>query len=109
MRVLLDENLDRRFKLGFDPTSKVYTVVERGRAGEKHGALLRLAAAEPDAFVPIDQNIEFEQNLAGSKPRIVVIRARGHHQQDGELDPALPEINRILPSMQTGELIHVSA
>jgi len=60
MRVLLDENVDRRLKPGFDPTFKVQTVVERGWAGKKNGALLRLAAAEFDAFVTMDQGIEFE-------------------------------------------------
>lgn len=37
MRVLLDENLDRRLKESFDEELEVLTVIERGWSGKKNG------------------------------------------------------------------------
>ena len=49
MRVLLDENIDRRLKESFDNGFVVMTVTERGWSGREDGELLRLAEAEFDA------------------------------------------------------------
>ena len=44
MRVLLDEQLDRRLKPLFDPELTVITVAERGWASMPDGELLRAAS-----------------------------------------------------------------
>jgi predicted nuclease of predicted toxin-antitoxin system len=64
MRILLDENLDRRLKQGFHPMIEVETVAERGWNGKKNGELLTLAAVDFDAFVTADQILEMQQNIA---------------------------------------------
>jgi hypothetical protein len=42
----------------------VRTVVEAGWSGVKNGRLLALAADEFDAFITVDKNLPFQQNLA---------------------------------------------
>jgi alkanesulfonate monooxygenase SsuD/methylene tetrahydromethanopterin reductase-like flavin-dependent oxidoreductase (luciferase family) len=58
------------------PGFEVFTVPQRGWARTKNGALLRLAeAAGFDAFLTADQSLQFQQNLASSKLRIIVFEA----------------------------------
>jgi predicted nuclease of predicted toxin-antitoxin system len=44
MRVLLDENVDRRLRRFFDSAFDVATVTEQGWSGKKNGDLLGAAA-----------------------------------------------------------------
>ena len=57
MRILLDENVDKRLKRGFPEEHEVVTVTEAGWRGRKNGELLRLAEKEFDAFVTTDKGI----------------------------------------------------
>ena len=50
MRILLDENMDRRLKRDFDSGHQIMTVPECGWAGKKNGALLSLAAETFDVL-----------------------------------------------------------
>ena len=59
MRVLLDENMDRRLKRAFDSDFAVMTATERGWSGKRNGELLRLAEVEFDALVTMDKSIEY--------------------------------------------------
>lgn len=73
MKVLLDENLDRRLRnhLG---SHEVFTVSYKGWDGLKNGALL--SAAEDQGFevlVTGDQTLLHEQNLAGRKLAVVCL------------------------------------
>src|SRR2546426_61808 len=43
------------------------TVPRRGWGGIKNGDLLRLAEGEFDLFITADQNIRYQQNLAGRR------------------------------------------
>ncbi|MEZ4725873.1 MAG: DUF5615 family PIN-like protein [Caldilineaceae bacterium] len=54
MRVLLDEQLDRRLKKHVDPEFDVWTVIERGWQGKKNGELLRAAQQEFDVLITIE-------------------------------------------------------
>ena len=85
IRVLLDENLPRKLKGSLD--AEATTVPERGWGGIKNGDLLQRAEAEFDLFITSDQNIRYQQNLAGRKIAIVVLtgttkwsRVRLHHE-----------------------------
>lgn len=74
MQILLDEDIPRRFAqllVGHD----VNTVPRCGWAGVKNGKLLTLAATRFDVFITMDQNIEFQQNLATLPVAILVIEA----------------------------------
>ena len=57
MRVLLDENLPHQLRPLFANSLEVITVSYRGWKGKENGELLRMAAAEFDAFVTTDRGI----------------------------------------------------
>ena len=75
MKVLLDENLHA--KLGsFLPGHEIVHVTRAGLAGKKNGELLRLSIEQGfDAFVTMDQNLQYQQNLRSLEIRIVLIKA----------------------------------
>lgn len=107
MRVLLDENIDRRLKILFDCNCTIVTVKEYGWGGKRNGELLRLANAEFDVFITMDKGIEYQQNIDGFKLSIIIIHAHSNRRQDVAL--AMPNINEILNTVQKGVIIHVMA
>lgn len=66
MKLLLDENIDVRFKFRFEGTNhSVFTVRDMEWNGIKNGKLLQLAAEHGfDAFLCVDKNLPYQQNLA---------------------------------------------
>jgi hypothetical protein len=78
MRILLDEDLPRslgKLLTGHEPE----TVPRCGWSGVKNGKLLALAATRFDVFLTMDQNIEFQQNLA-TLPIAILEGIRGQAQ-----------------------------
>jgi len=75
MRVLLDENVDVRFKQLFPAdTHKVYTVRDMGWNGVKNGALLKLLEEHQfDCWIVVDKNIPYQQNIARLPCQIIVL------------------------------------
>jgi predicted nuclease of predicted toxin-antitoxin system len=71
MRLLLDESVPRRFRQAL-PAHAVKTAVEMGWGGRKNGELLALAATEFEAFITVDQNLPYQQNI-GTLPIAVVV------------------------------------
>lgn len=63
MRLLLDESVPRRLRRAL-PHHEVKIVVEMGWSGIKNGNLLALAAASFDAFITVDKNLPYQQNLS---------------------------------------------
>jgi predicted nuclease of predicted toxin-antitoxin system len=63
MRILLDEDLPRRFA-DLLVGHQVSTVQRSGWSGIKNGQLLALAAPQFDVILTMDRNIEFQQNVA---------------------------------------------
>lgn len=47
------------------------TAQQRGWSGIQNGELLRLAEAEYDVFITADQNVLYQQNLAGRRIAII--------------------------------------
>jgi hypothetical protein len=74
VRLLLDESLPRPFA-GLLTGHEVRTVTQMGWTSLSNGALLRQAAAEFDALLTADQNIEFQQNLKAVVRQYSDIRA----------------------------------
>ncbi|MFO1433097.1 MAG: DUF5615 family PIN-like protein [Candidatus Competibacteraceae bacterium] len=105
--MLLDENMDRRLKREFDSDFTVMTVTERGWSGKRNGELLRLAEAEFDALVTMDKSIEYRQNLSGIRLGIIIVSASSNRRQTVAL--TMPEINKVLKTIQAGMVIHVAA
>ena len=92
MRILLDECVDWRLTrdvIGHD----VKTARQMGWATIKNGELLTLAAQQFDAFVTVDRNLSFQQNLAAFPIAIFVLRARTNRLADlsgHSFRPSLP-------------------
>jgi predicted nuclease of predicted toxin-antitoxin system len=101
MRVLLDGNLPRAFA-GFLPGHRVDSVHQRRWSDLDDGPLLEAAEAEYDAFVTMDQNLRFQQNLRGRQLRIVLVRAPRNTMP--VLVPAAPKVLDALATMAPGEL-----
>ena len=107
MRILLDENVDRRLRRFFDTRHEVVTVSEYGWSGKKNGDLLRSAAQEFDVLVTMDRNIQYQQHLVSYDLGLLLIKARSNRRQD--VEPVMPEVNSVLREIKPGELRIVEA
>jgi predicted nuclease of predicted toxin-antitoxin system len=102
MRVLLDEQLPRRFARQLTDHD-VSTVQQQGWAGVSNGELLRRASAAGfDVFVTSDQNLRFQENLAGAKLGVIVLNARSNKLDD--LAPLVPAVLSAMGTMRPGEV-----
>jgi hypothetical protein len=107
MRVLLDECLPRRLRRGL-PGHDVRTVQELGWSGTKNGTLLRRAAGEGfEVFVTVDRNLEYQQHVPGLGLAVVALRARSNDIVD--LEPLMPSVLLILPTLSPGHVVRVPA
>src|ERR1700688_3208967 len=79
MKVLTDECVPKALKQALAGHGyECLTVQEAGWSGKMNGELLDLAEAEFDVLVTLDTNLRHQQNLAGRKIAIIVIRARSN-------------------------------
>ena len=81
MRVLIDECVPRALKPFLSKEDhECRTVQEAGWAGKKNGDLLSLAEDAFDVLITLDTNLSYQQNLAGRKIAIVVIRSSSNRR-----------------------------
>jgi predicted nuclease of predicted toxin-antitoxin system len=105
MKVLLDECLPRKLKNAL-PEHECQTVPEAGFAGQKNGRLLSLAERVGfDLFLTIDKGVQYQQNLAGRRIAILVVRARSNRLKD--LLPHIEECRLVMKSIQPGEAFRI--
>ena len=81
MRVLIDECMPHKFKLCLRPHA-CQTVPEAGWAGKTNGELISLAEGQFDVLVTLDKGLEFQQNLAGRKIAILLIRSKSNRMAE---------------------------
>lgn len=99
MKVLLDECVDWRLAraiVGHD----VKTARQMGWRTIKNGELLLLASRHFDAFVTVDRNLSFQQNLPAFPIRIIVLQAQTNRLAD--LERLVPSLLRQIESAQPG-------
>jgi hypothetical protein len=96
MRLLLDESVPSRLRHSLSEHS-VRTVVECGWSGVKNGRLLTLAADEFDAFITVDKNLPFQQNLTTLPIALIVLDALSNELS--ALQPLVPGLLRELKSL----------
>ena len=72
MKVLLDACVPRPLRK-FLTEHSVHTAQEMGWGQLKNGALLREAEIQFEAFITTDQNLKYQQSLAGRKLAIIVL------------------------------------
>ena len=108
MKLLLDESVPRRLGSLFPDSFEVRTVQQMGWAGSKNGDLLRMADENGfDAFITVDQGIEYQQNLAGLALPVIIMVARRNRLQ--ELQPLVPGVVAILSRTPQSRIYRVSA
>ncbi|MDB4673491.1 DUF5615 family PIN-like protein [Verrucomicrobiales bacterium] len=106
MRVLLDECLPRRLCRVLEG-HEVKTVPQAGLAGFKDGALIGEISDHFDAFITIDSNLEYQQNLSATAFRVIVLTCGSNRYRD--LEPLVPEISSALKTMKAGELKNIGS
>lgn len=106
MRILLDEDIPRHLA-NLLTGHEVSTVPRSGWAGIKNGKLLALAAARFDVFLTMDQNLEFQQNLASLPIAVMVIAAISNRME--HLEPLTPEILQALNHIQARTLRRIGS
>ena len=106
MKVLLDECID--WRLGRDITGhEVVTARQMGWATIKNGALLKLATeAGFGAFVTVDRNLSFQQNVLALRLAVVVLCATSNRL--AELRRLVPNLLEALASASPGTVTEVS-
>jgi hypothetical protein len=74
--------------------------------GVKNGELLRRVAAESfDAFVTVDRNLAFQQNVEAQPFAVLVLRAKTNRLRD--LSGLIPNLLAALPMAKAGEVISI--
>jgi predicted nuclease of predicted toxin-antitoxin system len=106
MKVLTDECVPKALKQALAAHGyECLTVQEAGWSGKMNGELLDLAEAEFDVLVTLDTNLRHQQNLAGRKIAIVILRARSNRLI--HLRPQFPACVKALQSIKPGEIFYV--
>jgi len=106
VRVLLDECIDRRLA-GDIQGHDVKTVPEAGWAGLTNGELLRRAQHEFDAFVTVDRNLPFQQDLSHFSIAVIVLRPPSNRLT--HLRGLIPQVLAALPVATRGEVTWIGA
>ncbi len=96
MRILLDECVPwpmHRLLTNHSCTN----VQAQGWGGIKNGDLLRLAETEFDLFVTSDQNIRYQQNLAGRKIAVLELSTNDIERIEAAATLIQAAVNKIEP------------
>lgn len=73
--------------------------------GMCNGRLLD-AAAEFDLFITVDKNLVQQQQLAGRRLAVVVLRTRSNKIED--ISPLAPQLTAVLADLQPGTVMILS-
>jgi predicted nuclease of predicted toxin-antitoxin system len=106
MRLLLDESVPARLYRAL-PDHQVSNAVREGWSGVKNGKLLALAAASFDAFVTVDKNLAFQQNLATLPIAVLVLDSVSNELH--ALLPLMPALERELEKLVPRSYVVVRA
>ena len=106
MRILLDEDLPRRL-CALLVRHEATTVPRSGWEGIKNGKLLALAAGKFDLFLTMDQNLEYQQNMATLPIAVLVVCAVSNRME--HLAPLVPKILKELSLVPPRSLRRVDA
>jgi hypothetical protein len=108
MKILLDENIDIRFKNLF-PTAihEVYTVRDMQWNGVKNGALLKLLGENGfDCWIVVDKNLPYQQNVSSLPCLIIVLDVLRNTLK--YITPLLPAVLKALEFSEGKKIIVIS-
>ena len=97
MRLLLDESVPAKLRRSL-PSHEVRTVVEMGWSGVKNGKLLALAASQFEAFITVDRNLPYQQNLATLPLAVVILGSLSNELH--ALVPLMPDLEQALADLK---------
>lgn len=105
MKILLDECLPIDFRHSF-PRHDAHSAEWAGLKGKKNGELLRDAElAGYEVLITVDQGIPHQQNLAGRKLSIILVRSGTNQLED--LLPFVGSILRAIETMTPGQIVPI--
>ena len=81
MKIYLDECVDWSFARAII-NHDVISARQMGWTGLKNGALLALVSAQFDAFVTVDRNLAFQQNIPALTLAVLILKARTNRLAD---------------------------
>jgi len=102
VKILLDEctpHVLKRLLTGFE----IKSIQDQGWSGITNGALLRLAEGQFDVFITSDQNLKYQQNLAGRQLAIIQLPTN----QVPLVVKLAPKVQATLEKIQTGEFVAI--
>lgn len=108
MKILLDENIDVRFKALFSNTKhEVYTVRDMQWNGIKNGALLQLLKDNNfNYWIVVDKNIPYQQNISKLPCTIIVLDVFRNTLE--HIAPLLPYLLTAIDSISENKVIVIS-
>lgn len=107
MKILLDECIPKAIKHSLSVDGhECSTVPEAGFAGKTNGELLLLAEHKYEVFVTLDKGVQFQQNMAGRKFGIILIRVKSSRVSD--ILPHIPACLVAIRSIRPGQVIQIS-
>jgi len=106
VRVLLDECVDWRLSRALTG-HEVKSARQMGWSAIKNGELLELASERFDAFVTVDRNLAFQQNVRSLSIAVIVLHAKTNRLAD--LLPLVPNLLTAIGSAKPGVVTTVDA
>ncbi len=104
MKILLDENIDVRFKNSFNDNYQAFTVKDMEWNGIKNGQLLVLLKENKfDAWIVVDKNIPYQQSLLNLPCLIIVLDVYRNTLQS--LLPLIPKIFEVLQTVNNPKVV----
>src|SRR5271155_3083430 len=102
MKILLVESVPRKLKSHL-ASHVCRTASEAGFSGKKNGVLLRLPEADGyDALITIDRGMETQQNLAGRRISVLILRGKSGRLKD--LVPLVSSCLKVLSRIEPGQV-----
>ena len=102
MKVLFDEDVPGKLARSL-PRHEIHTVVSMQWGGIKNGDLLRLAEGKFDLFITSDQNIRYQQNLAGRSISILELSTNKIRR----IEAAADLVRTVVANINPGQFIHL--
>jgi predicted nuclease of predicted toxin-antitoxin system len=107
MKVLIDECAPKALKVALAARGFDCTTVQEAGWGKENGELLALADASFDVVVTINRNLRYQQNLAGRRIALLIVRARSNRVLDSE--PHFSACAETLRTIQPGTVVEVGS
>jgi predicted nuclease of predicted toxin-antitoxin system len=104
INILLDENFPRplrRYLTGHQVT----TVQKMEWLEAENGDLLAIAEAEFDVLLSTDKNMKYQQNFTARDIAVITLRAVNNRIET--LEPLMPQVLALLPTVQPGHVYFV--